>query len=138
MSFISLFIFIIVEKRSSLPLISLNLITLKPILLANILVLIWEIATFTIFQTVPVLVRTPIPLGIGGIVLDVVYLTLPFSIMSLIFGPTSGFIIPTIGSFKVILAGAIITAIGFFSILMLHTNAIQIALNLAAIGSGLS
>jgi MFS family permease len=137
-SFISLFIFIIVEKRSSSPLISLNLISLKPILLANILVLIWGIATFTIFQTIPVLVRTPIPLGIGGNVLDVVYLTLPFSIMSLIFGPTSGFIISKIGSFKVILAGAIITTIGFLSILLLHTSAIQIALNLAVIGSGLS
>jgi hypothetical protein len=137
-SFISLFIFIIVERRSSLPLINLNLITIKPVLLTNIIVLIWGIGTFTIFQTIPVLVRTPIPLGIGGNVLDVVYLTLPFSIMSLIFGPTSGFIISKIGSFKVILTGAVITTFGFFSILILHTNAIQIALNLAIIGSGLS
>ena len=58
--------------------------------------------------------------------------------MSLIFGSTSGFIISKIGSFKVILAGAIITTIGFLSILLLHTSAIQIALNLAVIGSGLS
>jgi MFS family permease len=137
-SFISLFIFIIVERRSSLPLINLNLITIKPVLLTNIIILIWGIGTFTIFQTIPVLVRTPIPLGIGGNVLDVVYLTLPFSIMSLIFGPTSGFIISKIGSFKVILTGAVITTFGFFSILILHTNAIQIALNLAIIGSGLS
>jgi MFS family permease len=114
------------------------LITIKPVLLTNIIILIWGIGTFTIFQTIPVLVRTPIPLGIGGNVLDVVYLTLPFSIMSLIFGPTSGFIISKIGSFKVILTGAVITTFGFFSILILHTNAIQIALNLAIIGSGLS
>ena len=81
------------------------MITLKPILLTNIIVLLWGIATFTIFQTIPVLVRTPIPGGIGGNVLDVVYLTMPFSIMSFIFGPTSGFIISKIGSYKVILAG---------------------------------
>jgi MFS family permease len=37
----SFFIFIIVEKRSSFPLINLNLITLKPILLTNIIVLLW-------------------------------------------------------------------------------------------------
>jgi MFS family permease len=137
-SILSFFIFIIVEKRSSFPLINLNLITLKPILFTNILVLLWGIATFTIFQTIPVLVRTPIPMGIGGNVLDVVYLTMPFSIMSLIFGPTSGFIISKIGSYKVILAGSIITTIGFLIILLYHSNAIQIAISLAVIGSGLS
>ena len=134
----SFFIFIIVEKRSSFPLINLNLITLKPILLTNIIVLLWGIATFTIFQTIPVLVRTPMPGGIGGNVLDVAYLTMPFSIMSLIFGPTSGFIISKIGSYKVILAGSIITTIGFLIILLYHSNAIQLAISLAVIGSGLS
>jgi len=85
-----------------------------------------------------VLVRTPLPIGIGGNALDVVYLTLPFSIMSLIFGPTSGFIISKIGSSKVILAGSLMTTIGFISILISHHEAIQIAINLAIIGSGLS
>jgi hypothetical protein len=60
-SILSFFIFIIVEKRSSFSLININLITLKPIMLTNILILIWGISTFTIFQTIPVLVRTPIP-----------------------------------------------------------------------------
>ena len=78
------------------------------------------------------------PSGIGGNALDVVYVTLPFSIMSLIFGPTSGFIISKIGSFKVILTGGVITTIGFVSILMFHSDAMQIAINLAVIGSGLS
>jgi MFS family permease len=77
-------------------------------------------------------------MGIGGNVLDVVFLTLPFSIMSLIFGPASGFIISKIGSYKVILAGSAITTIGFFSILIFHIHAIQLAINLAVIGSGLS
>jgi hypothetical protein len=81
------------------------LITLKPILLTNIIILIWGISTFAIFQTIPVLVRTPLPLGIGGNALDVGYMALPFSIMSLMFGPTWGFIISKIGSYKVILAG---------------------------------
>jgi MFS family permease len=78
------------------------------------------------------------PGGIGGNVLDVAYLTMPFSIMSLIFGPTSGFIISKIGSYKVILAGSIITTIGFLIILLYHDNAIQLAISLAVIGSGLS
>jgi hypothetical protein len=55
--------------------------------------------------------------------------------MSLIFGPTSGFIISKIGFSKVILAGGMITTIGFISILIYHFNAIQIAINLAITGS---
>lgn len=78
------------------------------------------------------------PSGIGGNALDVVYVTLPFSIMSLIFGPTSGFIISKIGSFKVILTGGVIATIGFVCILMFHSDAMQIAISLAVIGSGLS
>jgi MFS family permease len=137
-SIISIFVFIIVERKSPKPIIDLKLITLKPILLTNVIVIIWGIATFAIFQSIPVLVRTPLPIGIGGNALDVVYMTLPFSIMSLIFGPTSGFIISKIGSSKVILAGSMLTTVGFIGILILHYDALQIAVNLAIIGSGLS
>jgi MFS family permease len=137
-SVLSLFVFMIVERNSPNPLISLKLMTLKPILLTNVIILIWGVSTFTVFQTIPVLVRTPMPSGIGGNALDVVYITLPFSIMSLIFGPASGFIISKIGSFTVILTGGVIATIGFVGILMFHYDAMQIAINLAVIGSGLS
>jgi MFS family permease len=137
-SVLSLFVFIVVERKTPNPLISLKLVALKPILLTNVIILIWGISTFAVFQTIPVLVRTPMSSGIGGNALDVVYVTLPFSIMSLIFGPTSGLIISKIGSFKVILTGGVITTIGFVSILMFHSDAMQIAISLAVIGSGLS
>ena len=138
LSGVSLFIFILLERKVSVPLINLQLIKIKPIFLTNIIILIWGIATFTIFQTIPVLVRTPQPIGFGGSALDVVYLTLPFSIMSLIFGPTSGFIISKMGSFRVIIAGSIIATIGFGSILLLYNNLVWTAISLAIIGSGLS
>ena len=137
-SVVSLFVFIDAERKSPNPLISLKLMTLKPILLTNIIILIWGVSTFTIFQTIPVLVRTPMPAGIGGNALDVVYITLPFSIMSLILGPTSGYIISKIGSFKVILTGGVTATVGFVGILIFHSDAMQIAMSLAVIGSGLS
>ncbi|MDP8907492.1 MAG: hypothetical protein M3M88_08225 [Thermoproteota archaeon] len=84
--------------------------------MTNVIVLIWGIATFAIFQSIPVLVRTPLPIGIGGNALDAAYMELPFSIMSLIFGPTLGFIISKIGSSKVILSGSLLTTVGFISI----------------------
>ena len=59
-SIISIFVFIVVEGKSPKPLIDLKLITLKPVLLTNVIVLIWGISTFAIFQSIPVLVRTPL------------------------------------------------------------------------------
>jgi MFS family permease len=49
----SLAVFIIVEKRSSSPIIDFKLISKKPVLLSNMLVIIWGICTFAIFQTIP-------------------------------------------------------------------------------------
>ncbi len=91
-----------------------------------------------IFQSIPLLVRTSLAIGIGGNALDVAYMTLPFSIMSLIFGCTSGFIISKFGSSTVILVGSALTTVGFIGILILHYIALQIAVNLAITGSGLS
>jgi MFS family permease len=135
----SLTAFIIVEMKSSSPLIDPKLIANKPILISNIIVIIWGICTFAIFQTIPILVQSPVLTGgIGGNAIDAANIQLPFSITSLVFGPTSGIIISKIGSSKVILTGAIITTVSLLGILIFHTTAIQLAINLAIVGVGLA
>jgi MFS family permease len=135
----SLTAFILAERRSSYPLIDLNLISHKPILISNIIVIIWGICTFAIFQTIPILVQSPIITGgIGGNAIDAANIQLPFSITSLVFGPTSGIIISRIGSSKVTLIGAVITTISLIGTLIFHANAIQLAINLAIVGVGLA
>ncbi len=52
-SIISIFVFIVVERKSPKPLIDLKSITLKPILLTNVIVLIWEylhLVFFSLYQ----------------------------------------------------------------------------------------
>jgi MFS family permease len=134
----SLSIFIIVEKRSSLPLVDLKLIAKNPLWITNIVVIIWGICTFSIFQTIPVLIQNPGPFGIGGTAIDAANIQLPFSISSLIFGPTGGWIISKIGSTKVIKIGAIILTIGLFGLFMFHNNALILAENLTIVGVGLA
>jgi MFS family permease len=137
--FCSLTAFILAERRSSSPLIDLNLISHKPILISNIIVIIWGICTFAIFQTIPILVQSPVITGgIGGNAIDAANIQLPFSITSLVFGPTSGIIISRIGSSKVTLIGAVITTISLIGTLIFHANAIQLAINLAIVGVGLA
>jgi len=139
LAFASLATFIVVEKKSLSPIIDFKLIAKRPIVISNIIVIIWGFCTFAIFQTIPILVQSPVQVGgLGGNTVDAANIQLPFAITSLIFGPTSGFIISKIGSSKVTLVGAIVTTCGLFATLVLHTDAIQLAANLAVTGVGLS
>jgi len=121
-----------------LPLVDLKLISRNPIWITNIVVIIWGICTFSIFQTIPVLIQNPGPFGIGGTAIDAANIQLPFSISSLIFGPTGGWIISKIGSTKVIKIGAIILTIGLIGLFIFHDNALNLAENLAIVGVGLA
>ena len=47
---------------------------------------------FMVFQTIPILVRNPPPLGFGEDAISTGNIQLPFAVILLVFGPTSGFI----------------------------------------------
>ena len=136
---ISLILFIIIEKRTKSPLIDFKLLSNKIILPANILLLISFLAMFTVYQTIPILVTSPAPVGgLEGDVLTTANIQLPFMIVFLLFAPSSGFIISRLGNIKPTLIGSIISTIGFFSILLFHSTESMVAGTLAIIATGLS
>jgi MFS family permease len=136
---ISLISFIIIEKRAKSPLIDFKLLTNKIILPANILLLISFLAMFTVYQTIPILARSPSSVGgLEGDAITTANIQLPFMIVFLLFAPSSGFIISKLGNIKPTLIGSIITTIGFFSIFLLHSTEIMLAGSLAIIATGLS
>jgi MFS family permease len=136
---ISLISFMIIEKRAKSPLIDFKLLTNKIILPANILLLISFLAMFTVYQTIPILARSPSSVGgLEGDAITTANIQLPFMIVFLLFAPSSGFIISKLGNIKPTLIGSIITTIGFFSIFLLHSTEIMLAGSLAIIATGLS
>ena len=136
---ISLILFIIIEKRTKSPLIDFKLLSNKIILPANILLLISFLAMFTVYQTIPILVTSPAPVGgLEGDALTTANIQLPFMIVFLLFAPSSGFIISRLGNIKPTLIGSIISTIGFFSILLFHSTESLVAGTLAIIATGLS
>jgi MFS family permease len=135
---VSLVLFVIIEKRSESPLINLQLMTNKMILSANIILVIAFFSMFTVFQTIPVLVRSPEPLGFGENVITTANIQLPFMIVFLLFAPSSGFIISKLGNVKPTLIGSIVSAIGFFSLFIYHSSGVLVATNFAIIAGGLS
>ena len=134
----SLALFVIVERRATSPLIELSLMTHKILLPANMLILIFGITMLMVYQTTPILVRSPQPLGFGGDAVASATVQLPFMIVILIFAPSSGFIVSKIGNLKPTVAGTIIMTIGFFSLFIFHSTEIMVAINLAIVAAGIS
>ncbi|MRN61902.1 MAG: MFS transporter, partial [Nitrosopumilales archaeon] len=135
---ISLALFILVEKRSSNPLVDFRLLLHKTVLPANLIIMIVGFSMFMVFQTIPILVRNPPPLGFGEDAVSTGNIQLPFAVILLVFGPTSGFIISKLGSMKPVIAGASITSAGFFGLLMFHSTTLSLSANLAILSTGLS
>jgi len=130
--------FVIVERKAKDPLIPLQLISDRILLPSNIILLVFGITMFMIYQTIPILVTSPIPFGFGGEAMDSAMVQLPFMIIFLIFAPSSGFIVSKIGNFKPIVVGSVLTTIGFASLFVFHTSEFLISLNLIIISAGLS
>jgi len=134
----SLALFIIIERRAASPLIELSLMTHKILLPANLLILIFGITMLMVYQTTPILVRSPQPLGFGGNAVASATVQLPFMIVILVFAPSSGFIVSRIGNLKPTVAGTIILTVGFFSLFMFHSTEFMVAINLAIVAAGIS
>ena len=134
----SLALFVIIERRAASPLIELSLMAHKVLLPANIVILIFGITMFMVYQTIPILVRSPQPLGFGGDAVSTAMVQLPFMIVILVFAPSSGFIVSKIGNLKPTVAGTIIMTIGFFSLFIFHSTGITVAINLAIVAAGIS
>jgi hypothetical protein len=135
---VSLAVFIVIERRSKEPLVDLHLIVNKVILPANLIIMVVGFSVFMIFQTIPVLVRNPMPLGFGGDATTVSYIQLPFAIVLLVFGPTSGLIVSKLGAVKPIIMGTAITTARFFGLVAFHQDWLAVAANLGILSTGLS
>jgi MFS family permease len=136
---VSLVIFIIIERREKSPLIDFNLMTNKMILTSNMLLLISFLSMFTVYQTIPFLVRSPVSAGgFGGDPIATANIQLPFMMMFLIFAPFSGLIISRLGRIRPTLVGSLIAAIGFFGLFFFHYSPPLVAGTLAIIATGLS
>ncbi len=135
---VSLAVFIVIEKKVSSPLVDLKLMTHKMILPATIILMMVFLCMFMVYQTIPILVRSPQPLGFGGDALVTASVQLPFMIVLLIGTVMSGFILNKVGNTRLTLLGTIISAVGFFSLLLFHSTEFLVSVTLTIISAGLS
>jgi MFS family permease len=138
MTVVSLLIFIIIEKKTKYPLIDFALLTNKMLLYGIMILLIVGLCTFMVYQTIPIMIQSPQPLGFGGSELDTATIQLPFMIIFLVGTIASGFALNKIGNKRLALIGTVIGTIGFFSILLFHSTELMVTITLVIIAAGLS
>ena len=134
----SLILFIMIERKNPSPLFDISLLRNRSILTSDILGLGFGFWTFIVYYTFPIIAKNPPPLGYGLEVVNIPFLLLPFAIVSVIFGPTSGHIVSKIGSIKPIIIGLIVMAIGFIELTLSNASVSSSPLTLAIISVGIS
>ena len=135
---VSLAAFIIIEKRVHSPLLDFKIMTSKSFLPSTIILMLVFMSIFMVYLTVPVLVRSPEPLGFGGDAVAVAGVQLPFMIVLLIGTIMSGFILNRVKNTKLTLIGTVISAVGFFILFMFHSTESMVSIGLAILAAGLS
>lgn len=130
--------FLAIERRVAHPLIDLNLLANKVLLPSNVIIMTVGTSTFMVYQTIPILIRSPPPLGFGGDPVSIANVQLPFMVVSLLVSIASGFFLSRVGNLRLTVIGTIICAVGFFSILAFHSTEPVISITLTIISVGLS
>jgi MFS family permease len=135
---LSLAAFIVTEKKVHSPLLDFKLMTSKSFLPPTIILMLVSMSIFMVYMTIPVMVRSPEPLGFGGDAVAVAGVQLPFMVVLLIGTIMSGFILNRVKNTKLTLIGTIISAIGFFILFMFHSTETLVSAGLAILAAGLS
>ncbi|HEY6537292.1 MAG TPA: MFS transporter [Candidatus Nitrosocosmicus sp.] len=135
---ISLSLFIYVEKHTKSPLIDFKIFIKPQILIPSTIIMIVGFSMFMVFQTIPILIQTPKPIGFSESPIDTGRVQLPFAIVLLLFGPTSGIIISKLGSLRPVIFGSILTTFSFAIILLFHSSELLISIGLGILSAGLS
>ncbi len=135
---VSLAAFIVIEKRVRLPLLDFKLMTSRSFLPPTIILMLVFLSIFMVYLTIPVMVRSPAPLGFGGNAVAVASVQLPFMAVLLIGTILSGFILNKVRNTRLTLIGTVISAVGFFILLAFHSTESMVSFGLTILAAGLS
>ena len=135
---LSFILFLIVEKKAISPLVDLRLIANKIIFPVLMMFLILGFTMFMVYQTIPILVRAPAPLGFEGSAITSSLVLLPFTLVFLALSPTVSILVRKFGNMKLFMAGSVISAVGYFSIFLFHFTELEVSITLTIVSSGLA
>lgn len=131
-------LFYLIQKKAKSPIVDLQLLKDTILLPTNILIMTIGISIFIIYQSLPIMIQSPSPVGFGGGPVAAASVQLPFMIVSFVISILSGFLISRTGNIKPTVVGCIISTVGFLLLFLYHSTEYAIAIELSVIAIGLS
>lgn len=139
---VALVAFVLVERRVTHPLLSIQMLRRRPIVVANAVGLFLGFALFTVFLAVSALVQTSPAVagyGFGASVLSAstVYL-LPASASGVISAPLGGQLVARVGAKATLVISAVLAGIGFTVLAVLHSGTWQVIVGALLVGTAVT
>ncbi|MBC2638115.1 MULTISPECIES: MFS transporter [unclassified Rhodococcus (in: high G+C Gram-positive bacteria)] len=133
---------VVAESRSANPLIDMTMMRIRSVWAANLLALLMGVGMYAAFGFLPQFLQTPTSAGygFGASVTESGLMLLPVSAGMFLLGLASGRLAARLGSKNLLIAGSLVSAIGYFVVAFLHQTEIDIylAMSLVGIGFGLA
>ncbi|MDV6271129.1 MFS transporter [Rhodococcus globerulus] len=132
-------VWVIAESRSANPLIDMRMMRIRSVWTANLVALLLGVGMYASFGFLPQFLQTPAGYGygFGASVTESGLMLLPLTIGMFVLGMYTSRLAERFGSKNVLAVGALIAAIGFFVVALMHSYKWDIYLATAIIGVGL-
>ncbi|RKR85946.1 putative MFS family arabinose efflux permease [Micromonospora pisi] len=135
-------IFVLFERRLTHPLVSVRMLTHRPLVVANLAGLFLGISLFVVFLTVSSFVQAPHALagyGFGSTVLaaSVVYL-LPGAAAGIVTAPLGGRLVARYGARTTLVVSLLLAGLGFLSLVVLHSASWQVIVGSFAVNTAVT
>jgi predicted MFS family arabinose efflux permease len=133
-------ILVLVERRVAHPLVTIRMLSHRPLAIANVAGLFMGFAFFAIFLSVSALVQSPPAIagyGFGSTVLaaSLVYL-LPGTAGGIVTAPMGGRLVSTLGAKATLVIAAVLAAAGFAFLALVHATTWQVIVGSVAVNTG--
>ncbi len=138
LSIVMLPTFLYVESHVKMPFISLGLMKMRNIFLANFAGLFAMIAMFFLFYTVPPLLQDPEPAGFGLSIFQSGLIMMPAALTSMIFAPLAARVTVKKGPKVTVLTGGIIIFFSYLALMFNRQTAISVLEDATLIGISMS
>ncbi|HEY3421081.1 MAG TPA: MFS transporter [Methanomassiliicoccales archaeon] len=129
------------ELRTKDPIVRLSMFRNRGVLDASVTAIFIGFCMFLMFQTLPFFLETPKAAGGFFGISDTFVIGLymfPSAIAQLIFGPMGGILSKKFGADKVLMSGLAIMALGFATLVFMHTDWVGIVISIFITGAGMA
>jgi EmrB/QacA subfamily drug resistance transporter len=131
-------VWVIVESRSSHPLIDMRMMRIRAVWTANLVALLSGVGMYATFAFVPEFLQTSPTAGYGfGVgITHSGLIMLPMSVMMFVFGTASGRLTVRFGGKRVLMAGSATSVVPFVLLVVAHAHQWEIVVTMALMGVG--